>query len=98
MQPAVLRLVAEVITAAREAFCPVTVCGELAGDPKLTGLLLALGLRSFSVSRASYKAVLDAICHLSIRGVREFADRLPELATAGEVREWVQRNLLPPTH
>jgi phosphotransferase system enzyme I (PtsI) len=97
MQPAVLRLVAEVITAAREAFCPVTVCGELAGDPKLTGLLLALGLRSFSVSRASYKAVLDAICHLSIRGVREFADRLPELATAGEVREWVQRNLLPPT-
>ena len=78
------------------AFCPVTVCGELAGDPKLTGLLLALGLRSFSVSRASYKAVLDAICHLSIRGVREFADRLPELATAGEVREWVQRNLLPP--
>jgi len=96
MQPAVLRLVAGVIAAARAAICPVTVCGELAGDPRLTGLLLALGLRSFSVSRASYRAVLEAICHLSVRGLGEFAQLLPGLTTAGEVREWVQRNLLPP--
>lgn len=47
--PAVLQLIARTITAAQARGRAVAVCGEMAGDPSFTELLLALGLRSFSM-------------------------------------------------
>jgi phosphotransferase system enzyme I (PtsI) len=47
--PAVLRLIAQSIVQARAAGKEVSVCGEMAGDPAFTELLLAMGLRSFSM-------------------------------------------------
>src|SRR5258708_35714955 len=47
--PAVLRLIAQTISQARAAGKDVSVCGEMAGDPAFTELLLAMGLRSFSM-------------------------------------------------
>jgi phosphotransferase system enzyme I (PtsI) len=47
--PAVLRLIAQTIEQARLAGKDVSVCGEMAGDPAFTELLLAMGLRSFSM-------------------------------------------------
>ncbi len=47
--PAVLRLIAQTIEAARKAGKPVSVCGELAGDPRATRLLLGMGLTEFSM-------------------------------------------------
>jgi phosphotransferase system enzyme I (PtsI) len=47
--PAVLRLIAQAIRDARAAGKDVSVCGEMAGDPAFTELLLAMGLRSFSM-------------------------------------------------
>ncbi|ARU03365.1 phosphoenolpyruvate--protein phosphotransferase [Comamonas serinivorans] len=49
LHPAVLRLVETTIREGRAAGKPVTVCGEMAGDPSMTRLLLGLGLRSFSM-------------------------------------------------
>jgi phosphoenolpyruvate-protein phosphotransferase (PTS system enzyme I) len=49
LHPAVLRLLAQVIQAGRKVNMPVAVCGELAGDPKMTRLLLGMGLRQFSM-------------------------------------------------
>ncbi|MFA7505036.1 MAG: phosphoenolpyruvate--protein phosphotransferase [Burkholderiaceae bacterium] len=51
--PAVLRLVAMTIRAADRAGKPVAVCGELAGNPQATRLLLGMGLRQFSMHAAS---------------------------------------------
>lgn len=47
--PAVLRLIALTIRAARKAGRPVSVCGELAGETSATRLLLGMGLRTFSM-------------------------------------------------
>ena len=47
--PAVLQLIAHTITQANAAGKPVSVCGEMAGDPAFTDLLLAMGLRSMSM-------------------------------------------------
>ena len=47
--PAVLQLVAQTIAGAQAAGKDVTVCGEMAGDPHFTELLLAMGLRTFSM-------------------------------------------------
>lgn len=47
--PAVLKLIADTIAQARAAGRQVSVCGEMAGDPAFTDLLLGMGLRSFSM-------------------------------------------------
>jgi len=49
LHPAVLRLLAQIIQTAGKAEVPVAVCGELAGDPHMTRLLLGMGLRQFSM-------------------------------------------------
>jgi phosphotransferase system enzyme I (PtsI) len=45
----VLKLIAQTIQSAQRVGMPVAVCGEMAGDPKLTKLLLGMGLRQFSM-------------------------------------------------
>ncbi len=52
LHPAVLRLIAMTIAAGRRAGLPVAVCGEMAGDPSLTRLLLGMGLTQFSMHPA----------------------------------------------
>ena len=49
LHPGVIRLLRHVITVGQAHEIPVAVCGELAGDPRLAPLLLALGLREFSL-------------------------------------------------
>lgn len=50
--PAVLRVIAQTINAGERFNTPVSVCGEMAGDPALTRLLLGLGLTRFSMHAA----------------------------------------------
>ncbi len=52
LHPAVLNLVSHIIRGAHRAGKPVAVCGEMAGDVRLTRLLLGLGLRQFSMHPA----------------------------------------------
>lgn len=49
VHPAVLQLIRMIIRAANKADVPVAMCGEMAGDPRFTRLLLGLGLREFSM-------------------------------------------------
>ena len=49
LHPAVLKLISQTIQSAQRVGMPVAVCGEMAGDPKLTKLLLGMGLRQFSM-------------------------------------------------
>ncbi len=59
--PAVLRLLAKAIGDARAAGKPVAVCGEMAGDVAFTELLLAMGLRSFSMHPSQLASVKQRI-------------------------------------
>ena len=49
LHPAILYLLANIIEQAKRANIPIAVCGEMAGDPALTKLLLAMGLTDFSM-------------------------------------------------
>jgi phosphotransferase system enzyme I (PtsI) len=49
LHPAILHLLANIIEQAKRANVPIAVCGEMAGDPSLTRLLLGLGLTDFSM-------------------------------------------------
>lgn len=59
--PAVLRLLADTIRQATAAGKGVSVCGEMAGDAEFTELLLALGLRSFSMHPARISAIKQKV-------------------------------------
>jgi phosphoenolpyruvate-protein phosphotransferase (PTS system enzyme I) len=76
LHPAVLFLVAHTIRAANKAGVPVAVCGEMAGEPELTRLLLGLGLRQFSMHPAQLLAVKQQVLRSSIPEVEVLAQRI----------------------
>ncbi len=61
LHPAVLKLIAQTITAGRQAGIPVAMCGEMAGDPRYTKLLLGLGLQEFSMHPNSHPPIKQII-------------------------------------
>jgi phosphoenolpyruvate-protein phosphotransferase (PTS system enzyme I) len=61
MHPAVLQLLALIFECGRKAGKLVSVCGEMAGDPGMTRLLLGLGLRSFSMHPSQILAVKQQV-------------------------------------
>jgi phosphotransferase system enzyme I (PtsI) len=65
--PAVLRLVADTIAQANRAGRPVSVCGEMAGDASFTELLVAMGLRSFSMHPAQIAAIKQKLLRVDTR-------------------------------
>ena len=65
--PAVLQLVWQTIDQARKAGRHVSVCGEMAGDPAFTPLLLAMGLRSFSMHPSQIASVKQRILRADTR-------------------------------
>jgi phosphoenolpyruvate-protein phosphotransferase (PTS system enzyme I) len=66
LHPAVLRLIQFTIEAAARARIPVGVCGEMAGDPRFTALLLGLGLRELSMAPSNLPRVKQRIRSLDI--------------------------------
>ena len=61
LHPAVLKLLAQTIATANRAGRQVSLCGEMAGDTRYTGLLLALGLTDFSMHPGLLLEVREAV-------------------------------------
>jgi phosphotransferase system enzyme I (PtsI) len=76
LHPAVLNLVQQAIRAGAKAGKPVSVCGEMAGDPLLTRLLLGLGLRTFSMQPASLLQVKQQVLKSDLEELAPMAQRL----------------------
>ena len=76
LHPAVLRLIQFTIGAALRARIPVSLCGEMAGDPDYTALLLGLGLRELSMSPARLPPVKEAIRALDMGQAALLAERV----------------------
>ncbi len=83
--PAVLRLIAQVVAAAEAHGVPVTVCGSMGGDPLYTMLLLGLGLRQFSMSPHQLPEVKRVIRALELEPARALAAEALRLDTAASV-------------
>jgi len=90
LHPAVLRLVQFATEAALRMRMPVSVCGEMAANPKLTPLLLGLGLRSFSMNASAVPRVKQAVRAVSIDECTRFARRVMERADPAGIAEMVR--------
>jgi phosphotransferase system enzyme I (PtsI) len=83
LHPAVLRLLHDIIATGRKRKVAVTVCGELAGDPRYTRLLLALGLLDFSMHPSTLlevRRVIRASDHHALRQRAAALLRAPDRA------------------
>lgn len=76
MHPAVLQLIARTIREANRAGVPVAVCGEMAGDPATTRLLLGMGLREFSMHPAQLLRVKQEVLHADCARLEPLVDQV----------------------
>jgi phosphotransferase system enzyme I (PtsI) len=89
LHPAVLRLVQFTTEAALRMRMPVSVCGEMAANPKLTPLLLGLGLRSFSMNSSAVPRVKQAVRSVAIDACTRFARRVMEQSDPARIADLV---------
>ncbi|MEJ8795492.1 phosphoenolpyruvate--protein phosphotransferase [Trinickia caryophylli] len=71
LHPAVLHLIAFTLREAKRAGVPVSVCGEMAGDPQLTRLLLGMGLTEFSMHPSQLLVVKQEILRADLRALEK---------------------------
>ncbi|HNW33888.1 MAG TPA: phosphoenolpyruvate--protein phosphotransferase, partial [Candidatus Ozemobacteraceae bacterium] len=83
--PAVLRLIKEVVDAGAAAEKGVSLCGELAGDSRYTVLLLGMGLREFSMNAVFIPRVKQIVRAVSLPELRARVLPLLDLDTADEI-------------
>ena len=91
LQPAVLRMIAQVVRAAHAQAKPVAVCGELAGEPLAVPLLVGLGVDELSMNMAAVPLVKQIVRELSEVSATRLARRVLRLATVEEVRAALTR-------
>jgi phosphotransferase system enzyme I (PtsI) len=89
LHPSLIRLIGTVAVAARDANIPVTVCGEMAGEPMIAPVLVGLGIRELSMSAVSMGEVKAAIREMTTADTEALITRIRDLPTAAEVRALV---------
>ncbi|HLL25160.1 MAG TPA: phosphoenolpyruvate--protein phosphotransferase [Kofleriaceae bacterium] len=89
LHPSLLRLIEMVAKAANAANIPVTVCGEMAGEPMIAPVLLGLGIRELSMSAVSVPEVKATVRATTIGDAEALMGRVKKLATAAEIRAMV---------
>jgi phosphotransferase system enzyme I (PtsP) len=91
--PAVLRTLARVIRAALNHDCPISVCGEIAADPKMIPFFLGAGIRKLSVTPKLIPEVQKLVSELSWRECQVTAEKLVNLGTVEEIRRYLDQQV-----
>jgi phosphotransferase system enzyme I (PtsI) len=91
LHPAILRLVKQVTAAAKRAGKPVSMCGDMAGDPRFTWVLLGLGLRSLSMAPRQIPVVKSIVRATRMASADKLTEEILRLRTEDEVEELVNR-------
>ncbi len=91
--PAVLHALQDVASAAQAEGKPVTICGELAGEPGAAILLMAMGYDVLSMSATSLPRVKHAIRNTSMQTAREILARVMQLDDAEMVYGFIESKL-----
>ena len=89
LHPAVLRLIRTVRRSAARHRIPVSLCGEMASDPALVGLLIGLGLTEFSMTPGAIPIVRQVVQNLSAAEARGLAGHALRLPTAREIEHYL---------
>ncbi len=89
MHPAVLRLIHFTAEAGRRANVPVSVCGEVAGDPHYTGLLLGMGIGELSMAPSNLLLVKERIRRIEADAAHALVRAVLRQSDGAEIRRLV---------
>lgn len=89
--PAVLQLIQKTAQAAEKAGIQVGICGELAGDPELTKVLIGLGIHELSMNASSIPEIKQNIRRIRTNSARKLAQQVVKLENGQQVREHAKR-------
>ncbi|MBT4626518.1 MAG: phosphoenolpyruvate--protein phosphotransferase [Rhodospirillales bacterium] len=85
LHPAVLRLIQFSAEAARRMDIPVSICGEMAGDPRYTALLVGLGFRELSMTALNIPRVKQRIRDLDVIAANRRASQIMDQVDSGRI-------------
>jgi phosphotransferase system enzyme I (PtsI) len=85
--PAILRMIQQVVSAAKKRGIKVALCGEMAGDPLCAPLLLGMGIDELSLNAWSIPVIKKVIRSISMKGAKADLKGILKLDTAKKVRE-----------
>lgn len=93
LHPAVLRLIRDVVHAGHDAGIPVGMCGEMAGEPLYTPILLGLELDELSMNAAGIPVIKKVIRSLSRKESKQITEAIFEFSTTSEIHAYVERRM-----
>ena len=93
--PAILRMIQQVVKAAKDAGIKVALCGEMAGDPFCATILLGLGIDELSMNAVSIPLVKKIIRSISLKEALSDLEDIFQFDTAKEVREFIIEKMEP---
>jgi phosphotransferase system enzyme I (PtsI) len=91
LHPAILRLVSQTIAAGSRMDVPVAVCGEMAGDPAMTRLLIGMGLRHFSMHPSQLLEIKQQVVMSDADQLTMKVGRLLRLDEPDRLRDQVEK-------
>jgi len=91
--PAILKLIRMVVTAAADARIPVTVCGQMSSDIKFVPLLIGMGLRHLSVTPQAVPVLKDLVRNMTIGQAEEIAARVADFEIARDIESYLRGEL-----
>jgi phosphotransferase system enzyme I (PtsI) len=91
--PSVLRLINMAVSTANKHEVPISMCGQMCGNPLYTMLLLGLGLRSMSITPAALPEIKQVCRRVDIPNCERVAKRALELEGAPHIKTFLKEEL-----
>jgi phosphoenolpyruvate-protein phosphotransferase (PTS system enzyme I) len=92
--PSILRILGMAVRTATENDKPISMCGQMCGNPMYTMFLLGLGLRSMSVTPAAIPEIKQVCRRVSLPQCQRVAERAVQLESARDVRTYLKEELM----
>ncbi len=93
LHPAVLRMISTVVDVGREFGIPVDVCGEMAGDPISSTILLGLGIERLSMAPHVIPTIKNIVRSVQIDKLNQLCSQILQLTTVDNVKQLIDENL-----
>ena len=88
--PSILRALKRLVEDCHEHHKPVSICGEMAGDPLSAVLLMAMGFNTLSMSSSNILRVRKAICHVPMTDAQKLLDDVLHMNNPLVIKSWLE--------
>ena len=93
LHPAILRLIRNIVAAAKKEKIPVGLCGEMGGDPLYSLILVGLGINELSMNPGSILNIKKLIRSITLEEAKKVADHVLSLDTSKEIENYLNEEI-----